>query len=599
MNPNTIPRRAGTSDPCGCMKGDHSCPHPQPRGSELDEALDNWMDTDADAADASTFAPAGPAYSRRGRALLWGCQFIFAILMIPTAVCAFDVFPNSLTFTPLFWMMVINFGISVAFGQRGSRIHYKPHSAEARGCKFCSSLCEMRERVRSTQPDVIQLCIAVALFAEGILFVPAAVCAWQRTPSSCNQISVGDHPALEIVCTSTTAAVWIIMALFIFTTREYFLVAACACLTALAGVNSVRALIMQGSPDSIVFGHNTLVANTILGVSTAVFAIATLIFGSMLLRRRSQAKTFARSLIAPDRQRYDVAWANHLTVPGEKEALTELGTGSEWKWIYVLKEEPLNVGSRLSELYCQADRVNGWFQSKVESWHRELLSGGEQVDPFHATPVKTVYRGFEKIMRSYQGRVNRLSDIVRASIVCHSARGVLSLLRLIRRDPGVKVLRCKNRFRLNSSAAESGGYRDLQLVLVTQGFTPEWAGPELAGNLQFVARCGMHCAEMQIHLKPLHDVKVCAEQPASDMPIGALSTRSAVPTPTQPPRQWDLCACLDVFDILRPKRGGLVYNVLRESGVWSHKRRIDEDEDDLSTWTGHQKYVKYRTIMGV
>lgn len=121
-------------------------------------------------------------------------------------------------------------------------------------------------------------------------------------------------------------------------------------------------------------------------------------------------------------------------------------------------------------------------------------------------PVKKPTRTFEKIRRSHGGRVSRVGDLVRASIVCDTIADVTKTLYIIMDDDAVQILRGKQRFSVDFDAATSAGYRDFQLSLVCGGVvvdTPS-GGPSSQ-------ECRKHIVEMQIHLRDVHDQKTKAE----------------------------------------------------------------------------------------
>jgi hypothetical protein len=69
------------------------------------------------------------------------------------------------------------------------------------------------------------------------------------------------------------------------------------------------------------------------------------------------------------------------------------------------------------------------------------------------------------MLRSYRGRVDRLVDICRQSIVFKSIADLTACLRAIHCDPDVVLLRCKNRLDPAYDSQLSAGYRDVALNL--------------------------------------------------------------------------------------------------------------------------------------
>merc|ERR1712187_277900 len=101
--------------------------------------------------------------------------------------------------------------------------------------------------------------------------------------------------------------------------------------------------------------------------------------------------------------------------------------------------------------------------------------------------MKSVRRLMEKISRSYQGHPERVTDIVRSTIVCEAVEDVRRVLQFALENAHIHII--KNRFDLNYSGDDTGGYRDLNVQLSF----PELKGTAFDG---FVF-------ELQIHLEDI------------------------------------------------------------------------------------------------
>ena len=165
--------------------------------------------------------------------------------------------------------------------------------------------------------------------------------------------------------------------------------------------------------------------------------------------------------------------------------------------------------SSISQLYAQADAVNPWFQNLVRSWASQVSD--DAAAAWKHVPNKKPQRSFEKIRRSYGGRVSRLCDIVRASIVCDTIAQVCEALHVIAGDPNVRIMRGKQRFDAGYDGAASAGYRDFQLSLVVTGAAVAPDGGASA------AECRRHIVEMQIHLREIYDQKTKADSEVTEV----------------------------------------------------------------------------------
>jgi len=139
--------------------------------------------------------------------------------------------------------------------------------------------------------------------------------------------------------------------------------------------------------------------------------------------------------------------------------------------------------SSLDQLYLQAHLIWPIFNKYVATWAAQSngmlgLQDRQTVAPWAElercgrveevkwAALKSSRRSIEKLQRSYMCDVSRLVDVVRQSIVFASVHDMCSCLSAISKDPSVRSLRIKNRMERNSSAAASGGYRDVSVNLL-------------------------------------------------------------------------------------------------------------------------------------
>jgi len=122
--------------------------------------------------------------------------------------------------------------------------------------------------------------------------------------------------------------------------------------------------------------------------------------------------------------------------------------------------------------------------AKLDAIFQQLASAHAGVE-YHRGPPKKNGRLFQKARLSYGGNVRRITDFERCSFVCVDFQAMVLLFNAVTKE--VAVVRIKNRFsKKNREATESGGYRDLQMVV------------RLEGGLLL---------EVQIHLEAFHDLK--------------------------------------------------------------------------------------------
>merc|ERR1712224_1144449 len=71
--------------------------------------------------------------------------------------------------------------------------------------------------------------------------------------------------------------------------------------------------------------------------------------------------------------------------------------------------------------------------------------------------------GMEKILRSYRGRSEFVTDMVRSTIICKTVKGLQCTLEFVMKSANVHSI--KNRFDMSYDGGLTGGYRDLNIQL--------------------------------------------------------------------------------------------------------------------------------------
>ena len=133
----------------------------------------------------------------------------------------------------------------------------------------------------------------------------------------------------------------------------------------------------------------------------------------------------------------------------------------------------------LDLLYAQAMMLNPIFQNKVQQialassgFFNATLSSDRNESSISFTPacdwhrkgvLKRVDRVIEKVVRSYEGDVSRVSDIVRQCIVFDTVHDICEAIRALGADSEIQVVRIKNRMSPSYDARLSCGYRDVLL----------------------------------------------------------------------------------------------------------------------------------------
>jgi len=104
-----------------------------------------------------------------------------------------------------------------------------------------------------------------------------------------------------------------------------------------------------------------------------------------------------------------------------------------------------------------ATDIDPWYQDIVANW-------AEDLQLLHkAAPLKKQARILEKIERSYKGHMQRVLDLVRASIIVDTVEDARKALELVMREARVFVVKC--RYDLDFDSAETNGYRDINMQL--------------------------------------------------------------------------------------------------------------------------------------
>lgn len=105
---------------------------------------------------------------------------------------------------------------------------------------------------------------------------------------------------------------------------------------------------------------------------------------------------------------------------------------------------------------------------QLASWTSLVATGGVEGAERRVkwAGIKSGERAIEKLVRSYEGRVARLLDVCRQSVIFRTTHQLAECLRLIGEDDEVVVLQVRNRLRPDYDAPLlSQGYRDVNLSL--------------------------------------------------------------------------------------------------------------------------------------
>lgn len=180
----------------------------------------------------------------------------------------------------------------------------------------------------------------------------------------------------------------------------------------------------------------------------------------------------------------------------------------------------------LDQLYVQASGVYPLLKEKVKEWawnshgclrmkrdkatrnrkesslnggHFErwdLLAGDANLERMvRWATLKKRQRASEKLVRSYQGKVWKLLDICRQSMVFDSVGDLADCLQLILQDPAVLVVSVKNRLAIDYDDKETAGYRDVNINLCFQSEVAKQLGIDT------------HVCELQLLLRSFAELK--------------------------------------------------------------------------------------------
>ena len=146
-------------------------------------------------------------------------------------------------------------------------------------------------------------------------------------------------------------------------------------------------------------------------------------------------------------------------------------------------EDPVRR-SRFS-LYRTALAIDPSFQAHARRVWADP-SGGVH----YAAKVKSTARAYQKVSRSYGGKFERVTDLVRTTIVYDTVEGLIRGVEAIAADPDVRILTLKNRFASGYVDPLSTGYRDVSITL---------HGVEVTGGL---------VCEVQLNLNDIFKIKI-------------------------------------------------------------------------------------------
>jgi hypothetical protein len=123
------------------------------------------------------------------------------------------------------------------------------------------------------------------------------------------------------------------------------------------------------------------------------------------------------------------------------------------------------------ELFRIAFDINTTFQQRAATWAK----AGNGRHTF--APVKGVHRVYQKVKRAYGGRIHRVCDIVRTTLIFNDVEGIIKTLEAVQSDADVTILRVKNRYAPDYKSEDC--YRDVALLVkgfggpLTKGFVCE------------------------------------------------------------------------------------------------------------------------------
>jgi len=203
----------------------------------------------------------------------------------------------------------------------------------------------------------------------------------------------------------------------------------------------------------------------------------------------SDALDVAAAVIEDDSGKYRAAYANHLLQAGEsagRDELDKLIAAVARKHSLVRADVPYvwrQAGVRLRQPDVPWAAVQDWktadstskgeyvsglfalFDRTVAVTDAGLREASQRAGAHFVTgPRKKSERLFEKARIAYGCDLQRVTDYERRSFICNTFAEMAQLVQSL--PARLTILRMKNRFaRANVTAKESGGYRDLQMVV--------------------------------------------------------------------------------------------------------------------------------------
>jgi Ran GTPase-activating protein (RanGAP) involved in mRNA processing and transport len=169
------------------------------------------------------------------------------------------------------------------------------------------------------------------------------------------------------------------------------------------------------------------------------------------------------------------------TLPGSKvkqKISTELSLG-------VRRGLPVDV------LLARAAEEAHDIHQKIESAMRRLKIGGVK---YKAGPLKELQRVLAKIYQKYNGDASGVTDVVRGSVYCKGYVEMDEAVAEIVRDPEIQVLRGKATVNPAHDASNTGGYRDIQLLLYVEGLSLVFEVQFALESMAAVKAAGGHIA---------------------------------------------------------------------------------------------------------
>jgi len=179
---------------------------------------------------------------------------------------------------------------------------------------------------------------------------------------------------------------------------------------------------------------------------------------------KQRAEATATCLCDKDAQKYEDLWSGLLKEQRFVQALAKLRESWDYAQAGAISAPKSQQGvSSLCALFVQADELNDLLGAKLFELAR--MHGGI----FQSSQVKKTSRALQKVFRSYRGDWRKLCDLCRCSIVFANVSAMAACLRAIGDDAELTLLKTadeKMRLREGYDARKlSGGYRDVQLCV--------------------------------------------------------------------------------------------------------------------------------------